>query len=110
MRTGKRETLFTGTLLNHGPEPPRQARFCGASYTPYNLAGAKIRLSERQWPNGIVASNRSALGMQPSAASNSDAAYVEFEKALADVLAEHEQKYSIARRRALWSTTAFTGS
>ena len=55
----------------------------------------------------LVASNRSALGTQPSAASNSDAAYVEFEEALADVLAEHEQKYSIARRRALWSTTAF---
>jgi len=35
------------------------------------------------------------------AAANSDAAYVEFEEALANVLAEHPQKDGIARRSRL---------
>ena len=65
MRTGKRETLFTGTLQPRSRAHGR--RDFAVRHTL--LIIWRVRTPERQWPNGIVAS----LGTQPSAASNSDA-------------------------------------
>ena len=68
---------------------------------PPSTADNLLRIEHAAFRGGDILFCLFRRGSSIVAATNSDAAYVEFEEALANVLAEHPQKDGIARRSRL---------